>query len=87
MQKGRRCELGLSDLLARRGTVTGTLLRSRPADEKARIVADTEQHVWPLVADGRVRPVVHARIPFAEAQSAHDLLESGEAFGKVLLVP
>ncbi|MFD2793814.1 NAD(P)H-quinone oxidoreductase [Promicromonospora vindobonensis] len=87
MQQGRRGELDLSDLLARRGTVTGTLLRSRPADEKARIVADTEQHVWPLVADGRVRPVVHARIPFAEAQSAHELLESGEAFGKVLLVP
>lgn len=87
MQKGRRGELDLSDLLARRGTVTGTLLRSRPADEKARIVADTEQHVWPMVADGRVRPVVHARIPFAEAQSAHDLLASGEAFGKVLLVP
>jgi putative PIG3 family NAD(P)H quinone oxidoreductase len=87
MQQGRRGELDLSALLARRGTVTGTLLRSRPADEKARIVADTEQHVWPLVADGRVRPVVHARIPFAEAQSAHDLLESGKAFGKVLLVP
>ncbi|MCP2265033.1 putative NAD(P)H quinone oxidoreductase, PIG3 family [Promicromonospora thailandica] len=87
MQQGRRGELDLGALLARRGTVTGTLLRSRPADEKARIVADTEQHVWPLVAAGRVRPVVHARIPFDEAQSAHDLLESGEAFGKVLLVP
>ncbi|MFI6424771.1 NAD(P)H-quinone oxidoreductase [Promicromonospora sp. NPDC050880] len=87
MQQGRRGELDLSALLARRGTVTGTLLRSRPPEEKARIVADTEQHVWPLFADGRVRPVVHARIPFAEAQSAHDLLESGEAFGKVLLTP
>lgn len=87
MQQGRRGELDLSALLARRGTVTGTLLRSRPADEKARIVADTEQHLWPLFADGSLRPVVHARIPFAEAQSAHDLLESGEAFGKVLLVP
>ncbi|WP_423462898.1 NAD(P)H-quinone oxidoreductase [Promicromonospora sp. MS192] len=87
MQQGRRGELDLSALLARRGTVTGTLLRSRPPEEKARIVADTEQHVWPLFADGRARPVVHARIPFAEAQSAHDLLESGEAFGKVLLTP
>lgn len=87
MQKGRRGELDLGALLARRATVTGTLLRSRPADEKARIVADTERYVWPMLADGRVRPVVHARVPFAEAQRAHDLLESGEAFGKVLLVP
>lgn len=87
MQQGRRGELDLSALLARRGTVTGTLLRSRPPEEKARIVAETEQHLWPLFASGQVRPVIHARIPFSEAQSAHDLLESGEAFGKVLLVP
>ncbi|MFI2361277.1 NAD(P)H-quinone oxidoreductase [Promicromonospora sp. NPDC019610] len=87
MQQGRRGELDLSALLARRGTISGTLLRSRPPEEKARIVADTEQHLWPLFAAGTVRPVIHARIPFAEAQSAHDLLESGEAFGKVLLVP
>ena len=87
MQRGRRGELDLGALLARRGTVAGTLLRSRPPEEKARIVADTERYVWPMVADGRVRPVVHARVPFAEAQSAHELLESGEAFGKVLLVP
>lgn len=87
MQQGRRGELDLSALLARRGTISGTLLRSRPPEEKARIVADTEQHLWPLFATGRVRPVIHARIPFSEAQSAHDLLESGEAFGKVLLVP
>ena len=87
MQQGRRGELDLSALLAKLGTVTGTMLRPRPPDEKARIVADTERHVWPMIADGRVRPVVHARIPFAEARSAHDLVESGEAFGKVLLVP
>ncbi|MFD7309395.1 NAD(P)H-quinone oxidoreductase [Promicromonospora sp. NPDC059942] len=87
MQQGRRGELDLSALLSRLGTISGTMLRSRPPEEKARIVADTEQHLWPLFASGQVRPVIHARIPFAEAQSAHDLLESGEAFGKVLLVP
>lgn len=87
MQQGRRGELDLSALLSRLGTISGTMLRSRPPEEKARIVADTEQHLWPLFAAGTVRPVIHARIPFTEAQSAHDLLESGEAFGKVLLVP
>jgi len=87
MQKGRRAELDLAALLARRATVTGTLLRSRPAHQKARIVHEVLTHVWPMVEDGRVRPVVHARVPFDEAPRAHELLDSGEAFGKVLLVP
>lgn len=87
MQKGRRAELDLGKLLARRASIAGTTLRSRPADEKARIVADVRAHVWPLIEDGRVRPVVHARLPLAEAAEAHRLLESGEVFGKVLLVP
>jgi len=43
--------------------------------------------VWPMVADGRVRPVVHDRVPLAEAARAHEALESGEVFGKLLLVP
>jgi putative PIG3 family NAD(P)H quinone oxidoreductase len=87
LQKGRRGEVDLSVLMAKRAWVTGTLLRPRPPDEKAAIVAAVHRHVWPMVADGRVRPVVHDRIPFAEAQAAHELLESGEVFGKLLLVP
>lgn len=87
MQKGRRAELDLGQVLARRATVTGTLLRSRPAHQKARVVHEVLTHVWPMVEDGRVRPVVHARVPLDEAARAHELLESGEVFGKVLLVP
>ncbi|WP_460701742.1 NAD(P)H-quinone oxidoreductase [Myceligenerans halotolerans] len=87
LQRGRRGELDLAALMAKRATVTGTTLRSRPAEEKAAVVAAVREHVWPMVDDGRVRPVVHARLPLAEAQDAHDLLESGEVFGKVLLVP
>src|SRR5690606_4053971 len=87
MQKGRRAELDLGLLLARRATVAGTTLRSRPPAEKARIVHDVLTHVWPMVEDGRVRPVVHARLPLDEAARAHELLDSGEVFGKVLLVP
>lgn len=87
MQKGRRAELDLAALLARRATVLGTTLRSRPAEEKARIVAEVAEHVWPLVASGQVRPVVHDRLPLAEARRAHELLASGEVFGKLLLVP
>ena len=85
--KGRRGELDLGELLARRGTVVGTTLRSRSDAEKAAIVAAVREHVWPLVAAGVVRPHVHARVPFARAADAHALLGSGEVVGKVVLVP
>ncbi|GAA1726116.1 NAD(P)H-quinone oxidoreductase [Isoptericola hypogeus] len=87
LQKGRRGELDLGALMAKGAWVTGTLLRPRPAEEKAALVAAVREHVWPMVADGQVRPVVHARVPLDEAARAHELLESGEVFGKVLLVP
>jgi putative PIG3 family NAD(P)H quinone oxidoreductase len=87
LQKGRRAELDLGALLSRRLTVLGTTLRSRPAAEKAGIVAAVRSEVWPLVADGRVRPVVHARLPLTEAARAHRMLAAGEVFGKLLLVP
>lgn len=87
MQQGRRAELDLGLLLARRASVIGTTLRSRPHAQKAAIVDGVARHVWPLVAEGRVRPVVHARVPLADAAEAHRMMERGEVFGKVLLIP
>ena len=87
LQQGRRGEIDLARVLARRIVVTGALLRSRPLAERAAIVADVHEHMWPFVADGRVRPVVHASLPMPQAGAAHELLDSGEVFGKVLLVP
>lgn len=87
LQKGRRGELDLGALLTKRATVLGTTLRSRPASEKAAIVAAVRENVWPMLTDGRLHPVVHARLPLADASSAHELLASGAVFGKVLLVP
>lgn len=87
LQQGRRGELDLGALLAKRATVLGTTLRSRSPAEKAAIVAQVRQHVWPMVADGRVRPVVHDRLPLAQAARAHELMAAGEVFGKLLLVP
>lgn len=86
-QRGTRGEIDLGLLLARRASVIGTTLRARPLAEKARIVADVRAHAWPMLDDGRLRPVVHARIPLDEAAEAHRLLDSGAVFGKVLLVP
>lgn len=87
LQKGRRAEIDLRTLLTKRATVTGATLRARPLAEKAQIVAEVREHAWPLVAEGRVRPVVHQQLPLADAARAHELLDSGGAFGKVLLVP
>ena len=87
MQRGRRGELDLGVLLAKRASVVGSMLRSRPLEQKVAIMDGVRRHVWPLVASGQVRPVVHARLPFEQAADAHRLLETGEAFGKVVLVP
>ncbi|MEF2527477.1 NAD(P)H-quinone oxidoreductase [Streptomyces sp. CS62] len=85
LQGGVKAELNLGALLAKRAAVAGTTLRARPREEKAAIVAAVREHVWPLVAAGRVRPVVHTVLPMREAAEAHRLVESGAHVGKVLL--
>jgi putative PIG3 family NAD(P)H quinone oxidoreductase len=85
LQGGRTAELDLSVLMAKRAAVIATTLRSRPAAEKATIVAAVREHVWPLVESGDVRPVVDRVLPMAAAAEAHRVVESGEHVGKVLL--
>ena len=85
MQGGAKGELDINALLRKRGAVIATALRSRPVQEKAAICAAVVEHVWPLVADGRVKPVVHERYPLAEAARAHADVESSTNVGKVLL--
>jgi putative PIG3 family NAD(P)H quinone oxidoreductase len=85
LQGGRKAELDLAALLAKRASVTATALRSRPLAEKAAIVAGVREQVWPLVAAGTVRPVIDRRLPLAEAAEAHRLVESNAHLGKVVL--
>ncbi len=87
LQKGARGTLDLGLLLSRRATLLGTTLRSRPLPQKLAILSAVREHTWPMVADGRVRPVIHTRLPLAEAGEAHRLMAAGEVFGKVLLIP
>ncbi len=82
---GRKAELDLGRLLAKRGSVIATSLRARPAAEKAAIVAAVRERVWPLVAAGQVRPIVHQRFPLEQAAEAHRLMESSSHIGKILL--
>ncbi|MDP9396291.1 MAG: NAD(P)H-quinone oxidoreductase [Actinomycetota bacterium] len=85
LQGGTRGELDLARLLAKRAAVLATSLRARPAEEKAAIVASVRQHVWPLLQDSRVRPVVDRRLPMSQAAQAHRVVEAGEHVGKVVL--
>ncbi|HET8602144.1 MAG TPA: NAD(P)H-quinone oxidoreductase [Segeticoccus sp.] len=84
MQGGRKGELDIGKLLAKRGAVIATSLRARPREEKATIVAAVREHVWPLVESGRVRPVVHEAFPLARAADAHRALDADHV-GKILL--
>ncbi|GAA0351084.1 MULTISPECIES: NAD(P)H-quinone oxidoreductase [Streptomyces] len=85
LQGGRKAELDLGALLTKRAAVLGTSLRGRPLAEKAAIVAAVREHVWPLIAGGRVRPVVDRTLPLREAAEAHRILEESTHVGKVLL--
>lgn len=88
MQGGAKGELNIGKLLAKRGSVIATALRSRPVTGpggKSDIVAAVTTEAWPLVADGLVRPVIGAEFPVTEAKAAHELLASGDVSGKVVL--
>jgi putative PIG3 family NAD(P)H quinone oxidoreductase len=82
---GMKGELNLGALMARRGLIYAAGLRARPLEQKAAIVAGTEAHVWPLIERGDVKPVVHAVLPLADAARAHELVDSSEHIGKVVL--
>lgn len=88
LQGGRKAELDLASMLAKRTSVTATGLRGRPATgeaSKAEVVASVVANVWPMVADGRVHPIIHARMPASEAAYAHQLLDSADVVGKIVL--
>ena len=87
MQGGTKAELDIGKLLRKRGAVVATTLRSRPVTDKSAICAAVVAHVWPLVGDGTVRPVVHATLPLDRAAEAHRMMEAGEHTGKILLTP
>lgn len=88
MQGGVKGDLNIGKLISKRLQVIGTALRGRQvggAHGKTAIVEAVVASVWPMIAAGRVRPIIGARYPIAEAAEAHRALASGEAFGKVLL--
>jgi putative PIG3 family NAD(P)H quinone oxidoreductase len=88
MQGGTKAEVDLNALLRKRGSITAMSLRGRPVagpHGKGAVVAGVRAQVWPMLADGRVRPVVHATVPLDHAADAHRQLEAGGVVGKILL--
>jgi putative PIG3 family NAD(P)H quinone oxidoreductase len=86
LQGGTKAEIDLGTMLAKRVAVLAASLRSRPLAEKGVIVRGVRDHVWPLIADGRVHPVVHATYPLADAREAHEVMAASTHIGKLLLL-
>ena len=86
-QGGNDLQVPAFTLMRKQLVLTGSLLRPRSADDKARLAAEVERVVWPWVEAGRLRPVVDRSFPLEEAARAHAHLESGRHTGKVLLIP
>lgn len=76
----------VATLMRKRAIITGSTLRPRSADEKARLATEVERVVWPWIAEGSVRAVVDCTFPLEQAAQAHALLESGRHTGKVVLL-
>lgn len=85
LKGGAKAELNLGMLLNKRAAVVGTALRPRPTAEKGVIMSAVREHVWPLVVDGRIKPLVDKVFPLAEVAAAHEYFDSGQHVGKILL--
>ena len=82
---GARAEIDLARVMTKRLTLTGSTLRGRPPEEKARLIAAVEARAWPWVKSGAVRPPVDATFPLQQAAAAHLRLEAGDHVGKIVL--
>jgi NADPH2:quinone reductase len=86
-QKGSSVEINFMPLMIKRLSLLGTTLRNRTVAQKAAIRDAVKTEVWPLVASGKIKPVVEARLPLGEAQKAHQLMAGSGHIGKILLIP
>jgi NADPH:quinone reductase-like Zn-dependent oxidoreductase len=82
---GARAELNLGTLMAKRLTITGSTLRIRSVAQKALVAEGVRRNAWPLLEQKRVRPIIHATFPLAEASEAHRMMETSQHIGKIVL--
>ncbi|MBD2716594.1 NAD(P)H-quinone oxidoreductase [Microvirga sp. STR05] len=84
--QGAAAEFNALDIMRRRLTITGSTLRPRSAEFKAALATEVEQQVWPLLGQGKLRPLLYRTFPLAEAAAAHQLMESSSHIGKIVLL-
>jgi len=82
---GARAEINLLTIMSKRLTLTGSTLRARTVEQKAAVAEAVHRNIWPLLSAGRVRPVIHATFPLADAGEAHRLMETSKHIGKIVL--
>ncbi len=82
---GTKAQLNLTDVLVRRLTISGSTLRPRPVAFKGKLARALEEKVWPLIAAGKIKPVIHRQFSLDEACDAHALMESSTHIGKLML--
>ncbi len=85
-RKGSKVEIDLMPIMLKRLTLTGSTLRIQSVDRKAEIAGALLEHVWPLIEAGKIAPVVHARLPLAQADEGHRMMDAAEHVGKIMLV-
>ncbi len=85
VQGGVKAEFNAGMVLRKRLTITGSTLRPRPIAFKTAIAQALREHVWPLLAQGQIKPVIHQVFPASEAAAAHTLMESNQHIGKLVL--
>ena len=83
--KHARAEVDFSLMMRKRAWITGSTLRPRTPAEKGAIARDLHQHVWPLLEQGVVAPIIHETFPLEKASEAHRLMESSTHIGKIVL--
>jgi putative PIG3 family NAD(P)H quinone oxidoreductase len=84
-QMGATAQIDIRDIMKRRYTLTGSTLRGRTKEEKARLAGEIEAKVWPWVAAGRVKPLIYKTLPIKNAAEAHKVMESSAHIGKITL--
>jgi len=85
LQGGPKVEMNLLPIMLKRLTLTGSTLRPRTVAQKAMIAHSLREKVWPLLESGKVRPIIHATFPLAQASDAHRMMESSQHIGKIVL--
>jgi NADPH:quinone reductase-like Zn-dependent oxidoreductase len=83
--RGVQGTIDITRIMQKRLVITGSMLKPRDLAFKAALAADVEEHVWPLIAKGALRPLIHARFPLGEAAQAQQLMETNAHLGKIIL--